>query len=55
MVFRGLDHFTQAFNQGFATDIVVYLTAPENRDLSIVKPLRPKRAKPPLDLSPFPS
>lgn len=55
MVFRGLYHFTQAFNQGFATDIVVYLTAPENRDLSIVKRLRPKRAKPPLDLSPFPS
>jgi hypothetical protein len=55
MVFRGLYHFTQAFNQGFATDLIAYLTAPENRDLGIVKTSRPKRAKPPLDLSPFPS
>lgn len=55
MVFRGIYHFTQALNQGFATDIIAYLTAPENRDLGIVKSLRPKRAKPPLELSPFPS
>lgn len=55
MVFRGIYHFTQALNQGFATDIVAYLTAPENRDLGIVKSPRPKRVKPPLDLSPFPS
>ena len=55
MVFRGLYHFTHAFNQGFATDLIAYLTAPGNRDLGIVKSSRPKRAKPPLDLSPFPS
>ncbi len=55
MVFRGIYHFTQALNQGFATDIIAYLTAPENRDLGIVKSPRPKRAKPPLNLSPFPS
>jgi hypothetical protein len=55
MVFRGIYHFTQALNQGFATDLIAYLTAPENRDLGIVKSLRPKRVKPPLDLSPFPS
>ena len=55
MVFRGIYHFTQALNQGIATDIITYLTAPENRDLGIVKSLRPKRAKPPLDLSPSPS
>ena len=55
MVFRGIYHFTQALNQGNATDIVAYFTAPENRDLGIVKTLRPKRAKPPLDLSPSPS
>ena len=36
MVFRGIYHFTQALNQGNATDIVVYLTAPENQDLGIV-------------------
>ena len=52
MVFRGIYHFTQALNQGNATNIVAYFTAPENRDLGIVKTLRPKRAKPPLDLSP---
>ncbi len=55
MVFRGIYHFTQALNRGFATDIVAYLTASENQDLGIVKPPRPKRVKPPLDLSPFPS
>ena len=55
MVFRGLYHFTQAFNRGFALDIVAYLTAPENHDLGIVKSTRPKRTKSPLDLSPFPA
>jgi len=55
MVFRGLYHFTQALNQGFAINIVSYLTAIENRDLGIVKYSRPKRAKPPLDLSPCPA
>jgi hypothetical protein len=55
MVFRGIYHFTQALNQGFATNIIAYLTAPENRDLGIVKSTRPKRTKPFLDLSPFPS
>ena len=55
MVFRGIYHFTQALNQGNATDIIAYLTAPENRDLGIVKSPRPKRAKSPLDLSPSPA
>lgn len=55
MVFRGIYHFTQALNQGFVTHIIAYLTAPENRDLGIVKSTRPKRTKPLLDLSPFPS
>ena len=55
MVFRGIYHFTQALNQGSATDIIAYLTAPENRDLGVVKSSRPKRAKPTLDLSPSPS
>ena len=54
MVFRGLYHFTQALNQGFATDIIAYLTAPENRDLGIVKSSRPKRARPPLESISFP-
>lgn len=55
MVFRGIYHFTQALNQAHATELIAYLTAPDNRDLGIVKSLRPKRAKPPLDLSPSPS
>ena len=55
MLFRGIYHFTQAFSQGNATDIVAYFTAPENCDLGIVKSLRPKRAKPTLNFSPFPA
>lgn len=55
MVFRGIYHFTQALNQGNAINLIAYLTASENRDLGIVKSPRPKRAKPTLDLSPFPS
>ena len=55
MVFRGIYHFTQALNQGNATDIVAYFTAPNNRDLGIVKSPRPKRTKPTLNLSPIPS
>lgn len=54
MVFRGIYHFTQALRQGVADNLVTYLTAPENRDLGVVKATRPKRLKPPLDLSPFP-
>jgi hypothetical protein len=55
MVFRGIYHFTQALDRGSTTNLVAYLTAPENQDLGIVKSPRPKRAKPPLNLSPFPS
>lgn len=55
MVFRGIYHFTQALNQGSATELITYLTASENQDLGIVKSPRPKRVKPPLDLSPSPS
>ncbi|MEM6610790.1 MAG: IS4 family transposase, partial [Cyanobacteria bacterium P01_C01_bin.72] len=55
MVFRGIYHFTQALNQGIATDIFAYLTAPENHDWGIVKSPRPKRTRTTLDLSPTPS
>lgn len=52
MVWRGLYHFNTAYNKGTATDPIAYLTAPENRDLSVIKPLRkPLKI---LDLSPFP-
>ena len=55
MVFRGIYHFTQALNQGCASNLIAYLTAPKNQDLGVVKSSRLKRAKPPLDLSPSPS
>lgn len=55
MLFRGIDHFRQAFNQGFATEIVAYFTATENQDLGIVKSSRLERVKPSLNLSPNPS
>ena len=55
MLFRGIYHFTQALNQGSTTNLIAYFTAPENRDLGIVKSTRPKRAKPLLNLSPSPS
>jgi hypothetical protein len=42
MVFRGLYHFSQAYQKGKATDPIKYLAAPENRDLGAVKRLRKK-------------
>jgi hypothetical protein len=51
MVFRGLYHFTQAYQRGEATDPVKYLAAPENRDLGTVKRLRKKSESPPTQLS----
>ncbi len=50
MVFRGLYHFTQAHQRGEATDPIKYLSAPENRDLGVVKRLR-KKPLPDLALS----
>ena len=55
MLFRGIYHLTQAASQGSITDLIAYFSAPENRDLGIVKSPRVKRAKPPLNLSPFPA
>lgn len=42
MVFRGLYHFTQAYQHGQATDPVKYFAAPENHDLGVVKRQRKK-------------
>jgi hypothetical protein len=47
MVFRGLYHFTQAHHRGEATDPIKYLSAPENRDLGVVKRIRKKQLPPP--------
>lgn len=55
MVFRGIYHFTLAHARGVATNLVAYLTAPENRDLGVVKAPRPRRQQSPLDFSPFSS
>lgn len=52
MVYRGLYHFSVAYDQGRADDPVKYFAAPENQDLGVVKSLR--KPVPKLDLSPFP-
>lgn len=52
MVYRGLYHFSVAYDKGKATDPVQYFTAKENQDLGVVKYLR--KPVPKLDLSPFP-
>jgi hypothetical protein len=52
MLFRGLYHFIQAFDQGKASDPVAYFAASENQDLAIVKRIRKKIPR--LDLSPYP-
>ena len=52
MLYRGLYHFTTAYDKGMATDPVSYFTAPENQDLRVIKPLRKPQQR--LDLSPFP-
>ncbi len=45
MVFRGLYHFMRAYERGEASDPVAYLSAPENRDLGVVKRKRRKRRR----------
>lgn len=52
MVYRGLYHFSVAYDKGKATDPVKYFAAKENQDLGVVKALR--KPFPKLDLSPFP-
>jgi hypothetical protein len=52
MLYRGLYHFTNAYDKGLATDPVAYFAAPENQDLGVVKRLRKPQKR--LDLSPYP-
>ena len=48
MVFRGLYHFSRAYERGEADDPVKYLAAPDNQDLGVVKRIRRKpRSKAP--------
>jgi len=60
MVYRGLYHFTQAYHKGQADDPVAYLSAPEQRDLGIVKRRRKhrerdRRANRPEEFDPVPN
>ncbi|BAT56866.1 hypothetical protein NOS3756_58860 (plasmid) [Nostoc sp. NIES-3756] len=53
MIYRGLYHFSVAYDKGNADDPVQYFAAKENQDLGVVKSLRKPVSK--LDLSPFPA
>ncbi|BAZ33789.1 hypothetical protein NIES4074_63030 (plasmid) [Cylindrospermum sp. NIES-4074] len=53
MIYRGLYHFSVAYDKGNALDPIQYFAAPENQDLGVVKYLRKPVSK--LDLSPFPA
>ncbi|QLE47752.1 IS4 family transposase [Nostoc sp. C057] len=53
MIFRGLYHFSVAYDKGKADDPIQYFAAKENQDLGVVKALRKPVSK--LDLSPFPA
>jgi len=53
MVFRGLYHFSLAYERGEAKDPVKYFAAPENKDLGVLKRLRkkpPSKRPPPQNL-----
>ena len=52
MLYRGLYHFSVAYDKGKATEPVKYFAAKDNQDLAVVKALR--KPVPKLDLSPFP-
>ncbi len=52
MIYRGLYHFGVANQKGEAKDPVSYFSAPENKDLGIVKQLRKNKTK--LIVAPFP-
>ncbi|MDV2997567.1 MAG: hypothetical protein N4J56_007272 [Chroococcidiopsis sp. SAG 2025] len=51
MLYRGLYHFSVAYNKGKATDPISYFAAPQNRDLRVIK-IRKQATT--FDLSPFP-
>lgn len=49
MVYRSLYFFCGAFQRGEATDPVIYLASKDQRDLGIVKTIRKKRPREPID------
>lgn len=52
MLYRGLYHFSVAYDKGLATDPIAYFADPRNQDLDVVKALRKKRPR--LEFAPFP-
>jgi hypothetical protein len=52
MIYRGIYHFSVAYQKGLATNPLQYFAAPENQDLGIVKRFRNPRVK--LIVAPFP-
>lgn len=52
MIYRGLYHFSVAYQKGKASDPIKYFAAPSNRDLGIVKQQRKANVK--LIIAPFP-
>ena len=52
MIYRGLYHFSVAYQKGLASDSVKYFAARENQDLGIVKRKRKPNIK--LIVAPFP-
>jgi hypothetical protein len=53
MIYRGMYHFSVAYEKGLALDIVKYFADESNRDLGIIK--RPRKPKTRLIISPFPA
>jgi len=53
MLYRGLYHFSVAYDKGKASDPLKYFAAPKNQDLGVVKALQ--KPVPKLNLSSFPS
>jgi len=51
MVYRGLSHFSVAYQAGTAADPVAYLADPANADLAIVKRRRPYRERTRVDIA----
>ena len=52
MIYRGMYHFSVAYEKGLVTDPIKYFTDPQNRDLGIVKRSRKPRNR---LVSPFPA
>jgi hypothetical protein len=52
MIYRGMYHFSVAYQKGLASDLVKYFAADKNQDLGIVKRRRKPHVR--LIISPFP-